>query len=752
MIIQDLHTERPSLYLRYRVDGKIKENIVETYPYFWSEHNTGNESIPNAFGQKFYKKFYKDSSKKYFMKKSNPNSCQLDVSFENQYLIDYYEKLPEYEPRIWHLDIETDMGLDALKADKAITAITIWDSFENHFLTWSWKEGHKEKTIWDDDWCKFIFASEKRMLNSFIKIIKSYDPDIITGWNVIGYDIKYIINRMYRLAINPNQLSPVSQIEDDIHSHTKNPIRGRIVFDLLFGYKKFHQGDIGEKSLKAVLEDNNAPIRKGDGVDDYDKNYMNFLDYNKGDVEGTIWIDNEFGILESFLERQRLVGCKFTDTYYNKDMVDMAHLRGAKKLGFVLPTGKPHTKGTYEGAIVIEPKPGFYTNVICLDVKSMYPASTEAANMSFETIDKDGDIKLGNNVCFNSDPIGLTPSLLQDIQNLREEYKTEMYKHPEGSHLYKRFDNKQRTTKFLKNSFYGWTGYESSRLYNPDIAASITWLSRAALQHIIDFINNNFSQYEVIYGHTDSVFIKIPDNDLKQNNLKSIAKNMVTGINQSWGEFEAKYNLIPGKYAIETDHIFNSLIITGKNRYSGKYETNEGFNYKIQGFEAKKKSTSPIVKHVQENLLKSILNEEPKDDIINTIKEIVNDIRIGIYSPDEICIKKKLKQDLNKYVTQTDHVKAAKWSNQYLKTSLKEEETMIKMLIVKLDKNARLLNVQKDGRIAYETESQIKDLKINYDIMIDKMLKGKIKNIFEAMSWNVDEVLLEEKVSGFDKW
>ena len=754
MIIQDLHTVKPSLYLRYRnKDGKLLENIVNSYPFYWSKKENRNKTVHNAFGNTFYQKFYKDAKNKYFMKKSDPNSCELDVSFENRYLIDHYDTIPEYEPRIWHLDIETDMGMDALKADKDITAITIWDSYTNQFTTWSWKEGHKEETTDKDNWFINIFASEKKMLKEFIYRIKKCDPDIITGWNVIGYDIKYIINRMYRLAINPKQLSPVNQIEDDISFNTKNPIKGRIVFDLLFGYKKFHPGDIGEKSLKAVLIDNNAPVRKTDGVDDYHKDFENFLEYNKTDVEGTLWIDNEFGIIESFMERQRLVGCKFTDTYYNKDMVDMAHLRGAKKLGYVLPTGQPHQKGTYEGAMVIEPIPGFYTNVICLDVKSMYPASMEAANMSFETINPNGNIQLGNGVNFNSTPIGLTSSLLQDVQNLREQYKIEMYKHPEGSPEYKKFNNKQKTTKFLKNSFYGWMGYESSRLYNPNIAASITWLSRAALQHIIDWIGEYFPQYEVIYGHTDSVFIKIPDDDITQNPLKSIANNLVVGINQSWGGFEERFNLIPGKYAIETDHIFESLLITGKNRYAGMYDIDgvtKGF--KIQGFEAKKKSTSPIVKNLQEKLLKDILVGQEEEIIFSSIQLIVDNIRNGVYTPDEICIKKKLKQDLHKYKTQTDHVKAAKWANENLGCMIKEDETTVKMLVVKNTHEAKLLKVKEDKVIAYETEDQIAHLLIDYDVMIDKMLRGKLKNIFSSMGWDLDSVLLEEKIGGFSKW
>lgn len=751
MIVQDLKTKKPSLYLRYRIGKVLKESIIPSYPYFWNSKDNGGKIMPDAFGNLYHQKFYKDSSNKYFMKKSHPNSCELDVSFENRYLIDNFKTLPEYEPRIWHLDIETDMGIDALKAEKSITAITIWDSYNDEFITWSWKEGHKEEIIKDNNWTKYIFGTEQKMIKSFVQILQKYDPDIITGWNVIGYDIKYIINRMYRLSINPEQLSPVDQVEDDIGYNTKNPIKGRIVFDLLFGYKKFHQGDIGEKSLKAVLIDNNAPIRKLDGVDDYHNDFNNFLAYNKRDVEGTIWIDEEFGIIESFLERQRLVGCKFTSTYYNKDMVDMAHLRGAKKKGYVLPTGLPHQKGTYEGAMIIDPKPGFYKNVIVLDVKSMYPASTEAANMSFETINKDGDIKLGNGVCFNSDPIGLTPSLLQDIQNLREEYKIEMYKHKEGDHEYNKFNNKQRTTKFLKNSFYGWMGYESARIYNPDIAASITWLSRAALQHIIDYIHNN-TIYKVFYGHTDSVFIEVKDQYLHNTNLETIAKSIVDGINVSWYEFEKKYNLIPDKYAIETDHIFDTLIITGKNRYAGKYKLGEGFGYKIQGFEAKKKSTSPIVKNLQENVLHDILDEQSAIFIQSRVVSIVKNIRDGFYSPNEICIKKKLKQDLYKYKTQVDHVKAATWANNNLSCSLKEEETMIKMLVIKMNREARLLKVKDDCVIAYETEDQIKNLTIDYDIMIEKMLRGKLKAIFSAMSWDLDNVLLEEVIDGFDKW
>lgn len=209
-----MHSENPSLYVRFRKGRKLQEKIVQTFPYFYDSKMTQNESIPNAFGKPYYQKFYKDSSTKYFLKKSHPDTCQLDVSFENQYLMDNYETLPEYESRIWHIDIETDMGLDTLKADKAITAITFWDSYDNDYTTLSWKKGHKEENEkYSDDWNVYIYATEERMLKEFIRKVKKYDPDMITGWNILNFDIPYIINRMYRLSIDPSGLSPVNQVE-----------------------------------------------------------------------------------------------------------------------------------------------------------------------------------------------------------------------------------------------------------------------------------------------------------------------------------------------------------------------------------------------------------------------------------------------------------------------------------------------------------------------------------------------------------
>jgi len=537
-----------------------------------------------------------------------------------------------------------------------------------------------------------------------------------------------------------------------MHKQINTPILGRICFDLMFGYKKLSDGDIGPQGLRAVLENNDAPIRKLYGMDDYEKDFENFLQYSKRDVEGTVWIDNEFSIVDTFMDRQRLSGCTFTDTFYNKDLVDIAHLRKAKERGIVLSTGRYHKKVPYEGAMIIEPKVGFYKNVIILDYKSLYPSSMEACNMSFETKKKDGDIKLGNGVSFVSSPPGLTTSLLGDIQNKREYYKVERDKYPEKSSDWNKWDNKQRTTKFLKNSFYGWMAYAGSRLYDPDIAASITWLSRQALKHSIEHIKEYYPSFEIIYGHTDSVFIHVPWNDIDYNELLGIAKDIENSINESMHELDEKYNLIPGKFKIELEKCMESFLLVGNNRYAGMYPMDDKKGYKIQGFETKKKLTTTIMKTLQEDTIHNILHEKDKEVIFSDVKNIVQGLRNNEFSIEDICIKKKIKKPLKKYKVQSDHVKAAIWANDNLKTNLNSEGDVVNMIIVMMDEAAEQLNVKDDGVVGFETAEQIENLTIDVDAMIDKLIPGKLENIFNSMGWNLNTLLTSKRIRGADQW
>ena len=186
MIIDNLGTEKPSIYYRYREGRELIEKRETFFPYFYSNEVTNKGTAKTIHGTTVFKRYYNKPNLRYYFTKSLTDSYEVDVSLENRFLIDNFETLPEYESRVMHIDIETDMGLDSLKADKAITAITIWDSYTEEYVTYSWKD---KSNSWKGDNCFIhVFLSEKEMLRSFINDFKIIDPDIITGWNVIGYD------------------------------------------------------------------------------------------------------------------------------------------------------------------------------------------------------------------------------------------------------------------------------------------------------------------------------------------------------------------------------------------------------------------------------------------------------------------------------------------------------------------------------------------------------------------------------------
>jgi DNA polymerase I len=745
MIIQ--HIGDGNLYLRYRDDSnKLIEEYMHYRPYYWSLKKTNNENFINYDGNKVYKKYYVNPNDR-FKLKNREKSYELDVALENRFLIDNFnpDVWIDFNYKVMHLDIETLNCLDTDRTPEPITAITFFDSYSNHYYTLSWKDPFYaglvysiEKKINNDNWTIIIASSEKEMLDIFKKGFLEINPDIITGWNVF-FDIKYIINRHYWLGKNITWISPVNQIVDKIDDHTKDPIYGRIVFDLKYGYEKLHDGDIGFTSLRSVLEDNNAPIRKLEGIDDYDKDFESFLKYNCRDVEGTVWIDQEFDIIQSFLERQKLVGCKFSSTLYNSNVIDCFFLRKAHEKGIVLPTAiKSDVSESYEGATIFKPVTGLHLNVIVLDVASMYPSSMIAGNQSFDTIInnetnilQENLIKLGNDVCFRKDKISFTTSILNSIQEMRDYNKKEMKKYEEGSAEYRKYDNKQRVCKFLKNSLYGYYGFKHSRLYDIRIASSVTWLSRQAIAHIKKTVLKNYSDTKVVYGHTDSVFVESP--------TTKIAKDVEKTINSSWYIFEKEYNLIPNNYRIEVDKVFTSLLIAGANMYAGRLEGSN--KLVVKGFALRRKSAPTIVKNLQKTVLEMILDQKPEQEIFSYIKDLVKKIRTGKCTIDEITIKCKLKQPLTNYKTNPQHVASAKWSNEHLGLNIHNAGDMVKMIAVQKNATAIIRGIPKSGVIAYDEENQLEGFTIDYEEMVTKLIEGKIRLICNAMSWDLEELL-----------
>lgn len=56
------------------------------------------------------------------------------------------------------------------------------------------------------DYKIYMFDNEDEMLVQFFNLVKSLNRDFIEGWNIFGFDINYIIQRLKELGLDPNEV------------------------------------------------------------------------------------------------------------------------------------------------------------------------------------------------------------------------------------------------------------------------------------------------------------------------------------------------------------------------------------------------------------------------------------------------------------------------------------------------------------------------------------------------------------------
>ena len=148
----------------------------------------------------------------------------------------------------------------------------------------------------------------------------------------------------------------------------------------------------------------------------------------------------------------------------------------------------------YTGGSVLEPETGLHEHIITMDYTSLFPSIMRAYNICPTMIIKDEQcdekVVLGNNVGFSTKHVGIVPQILERLFNKRVQYKT-MMKTTKDTTLYNQYDNMQYALKILLNSVYGMFGFTRARLYDVDIASSVTYVARDTLLKTKAIIEEN---------------------------------------------------------------------------------------------------------------------------------------------------------------------------------------------------------------------------------------------------------------------
>lgn len=507
--------------------------------------------------------------------KDNPSSYESDLNAEMRTLIDlYYESdTPSKGHRDFFFDIEVDISekLPTVEeADCAITSIAYLDKVTGDREVLVLDINNRLKTNIDTEYSVQVFRDERDMLMHFINRFAEIQPTVITGWNIDGFDIPYLINRIKRTMGSGavKKLSPAGIVEWLKHRN-KFRIVGVSSLDYLPLYKNFTYTELANYRLDTV-----AKHELGKGKIEYDGNLNDlfesdiakFIEYNMVDVDLVYELDEKLQLLNLARTICHKGHVPYEDIYYASKYLDGAAVVDLKRNGYVAPNKQfkfieeETTADALAGAYVMSPVPGLYKWIYDLDLTSLYPSIIMTLNISPETkvgvihdfneedlllnnyisksvtIGNDtveiDDIKewlqenrysvATNGAVYETNKKGFLPKILAKWFDERVTYKNKRDTYEVGSENYKFYDALQLTQKVLLNSFYGVLGLKTFRFHDLDNAGAITATGQSIIKFsakVINkyyekevgqdhFLNENGKKAEFsFYTDTDSTFV-----------------------------------------------------------------------------------------------------------------------------------------------------------------------------------------------------------------------------------------------------
>lgn len=506
-----------------------------------------------------------------------------------------------------------------------------------------------------------------------------------------------------------------------------------------------------------------------------DEKLIQFINYSRRDSELVLDLIMNLKLLDKYISLSQITNLIMQDIIDGGQtlMVEQVLLKEFKKIDrliFMKPTEEIVEKRSINtlmlrGGEVLEPLKGLHENVIILDYKSLYPTIMMAYNLCYTTIIHNKDdlkelglskkdiIETSSGSFFVKKNIfhGIIPSILEYylLQRVNIKKKISEIKDVEEIH---RLRSIETAIKILLNSYYGYTGYIRSRLYDIEVANSVTSIGRENIENTKKMIlkkNNDNSlilkdntkiDISVIYGDTDSIFIKcnIKDNQslLEQiNTLSNIGKIIANDITL----------YLPKPMELEFEAISKRILLITKKRYAHWVFENKNNiwkdSIKVKGMETIRRDWCDLTSSSLRYVLELILRDGNLNDAIKYIHKVISELKNfnlnqnkqGI---EKLIITKNYSKPISSYKNKQPHVTVVE-KIQKRTGNIISLGTRIPYIIIK----GKGLFVDRAEDPSYIIE---KKLPIDIDYYLKKQLLPPIKRIFECFEL---ENIFDEDIS-----
>ncbi|MFA7707743.1 MAG: DNA-directed DNA polymerase, partial [Candidatus Pacearchaeota archaeon] len=454
------------------------------------------------------------------------NSLETDICIEVS-SIEELKTQPQFNPKILAYDIETD-ELEIGKG-KILMISLVGENFKKVL---SWK--HKSNQSYVEH-----YKDEADMLEAFVKAVKKYDPDVLTGYFSDGFDLPYLRARAEKNNIKLSLGIDNSQPSFSRGNVLTGKIKGIVHIDLLRFIKNAYSQYLQSETLSLnevsseLLGETKLDFSPLESANSIKPDWEKFFEYNLQDSLLTYKLTEKSW--SDLLEITKIVN----EPLFNISRNTMAgnfedfiihNLNRFNEIVERRPAyeeiGKRRTMPKYEGAFVFQPIPGLYEKICFFDFSSMYASVIVSYNLSLSTLTKQKKnsyepIADNKKVYFSKTPEGFVPSLLREIIDKRRQFKEEYNKNPNPI-------SKVRSNAFklIANAAYGYQGFFGARYYCREAAAATAYFAKQNIKKAIDDFEK--AGFKVNYSDTDSISIVLGNKTEKQSleTLKEINKNL----------------------------------------------------------------------------------------------------------------------------------------------------------------------------------------------------------------------------------
>lgn len=560
-------------------------------------------------------------------------------------------------------------------------------------------------------------GTESGLIGAMRDQIVDWDPDVITGWNLVDFDLRVIAERARALglAFDAGRSDAPMRILESTGQRTLAILEGRRCVDAMkvmrSGPERFEdqrletvaRGVLGEGKLLAARGpeklDELEALRLGDPA--------SYAAYCLRDAELPLAILEKTGLGKLTVLRSVLTGLDLERAWTSVPAFEKVYGFALRKRG-ILPVapGNPRVGGA-AGGLILAPRPGLFDGVIVFDFRSLYPSIIRTFNVDpvalLRASGTEDDLIAPNNARFSRER-GVLPEVVDEWTALR----TAAIEAGDEPRAY--------VLKILQNSFYGVLGSPGCAWADDRLAGAITGYGHEILKATRDWFTQ--AGYEVLYGDTDSVFIRagvdaastyVAGKKLAES-LAADACQALAGIVDSRWQVESRLELrfdklyrrfiIPRIRGDRASRIREELgrmgeiaLLSGLPEPKGRAKGYAGLLLKpdgstlvdIKGLEAARGDWTPLARRFQTELFEMVFTGSGIDfgtgetsgetsgeasgegtgeasgetAAREYARQMVLELRAG-WLDHELTFQRVLKRDLDRYTAEAPHVKAAR--------------------------------------------------------------------------------------------